>query len=335
MSASRLAVVIPTYRRPALLARLLNDLAGQSRRPDELWIVDGEGGCAATRRVAAASAWARTGGLTAILESTRANLPFQRYVGRLAADSCDGLIYFDDDMRLRSPDVVAGLAGALEQGAAAATAEIEMGPQAARRAGLGRWLGPASRSRPGALTAGGTRVAPADGAEPYVRVEWLRGGAMAFRKEALPKDQFSTELFDLAELGYGLGEDSVLAAIAARSGELWLARDVDVEHSGDDATRAYAAADPRRRGYARGVSRRLLASLRKVSATALWAAHLGAMAEAVLALRADAPDYVAGYLRGATAHARTGRYCPGGSVNWTGEARATLRACAIVDRRAA
>lgn len=333
MRASRLAVVIPTFRRPHLLARLLDDLALQSRLPDELWIVDGEGRSEATQRTVAASAWSRAGGLTAILHSTRANLPFQRYVGRLAAESCDCLLYFDDDVRLGSDDTVARLAAAVEQGAAGATAEIQMGLQPARSS-RGRRLGAVRRTRPGGLTAAGTRVPPAYGEGPNATVEWLRGGAMAFRTQALPPEAFSRELFDLAELGYGLGEDLILACIAARAGRLELVRGVTVEHPGDDATRAYAT-DPRERGRARALSRRLLADFRPVSPLQLWAAHLGAVAEALLRPRVGCWAYLDGYLRGATAAARNGCYCPPGGVDWSWEARASLKACNIVDRRAA
>ena len=334
MTSSRLAVAIPTYRRPALLQRLLDDLAVQSRRPDELWIVDGEGRSEATRRAVIASGWAQAGGLTAVLESTRPNLPFQRYVGRLAADTCDCLLYFDDDVRLRSPDVVASLTEALEQGAAGATAEIRLGGATAKRFGLTALLGAARRTRPGGLTASGFRIPPAQTVLPYAPVEWLRGGAMAFRTAALPPAAFHFDLFDLAERGYGLGEDLVLACIARRSGKLMLARETLVEHPGDDVTRSYAT-DPRRRGYARGVSRRLLAELGPASPAALWAAHAGALIEAALGRQAGAADYIAGYLQGATAHARTGRFCPSSGIDWRREARQSLRACSIIDRRAA
>jgi GT2 family glycosyltransferase len=332
MRASRLAVIVPTYCRPHSLLRLLNDLAGQSRLPDELWLVDGEGRSDATQRAVAASVWSQAGGLTAIVHSTRANLPFQRFVGRLAAESCDCLLYFDDDVRLAADDVVERLAGAVERGAAGATAEIQMGSQPAQ-SGRGHWLGAARRTRPGGLTAAGTRLPPGNDSRPTAPVEWLRGGAMAFRREALPPEAFPRELFELAERGLGLGEDLILGCIAARLGRLELVHGLKVEHPGADATRAYAT-DPRRRGLARALSRRLLADFRPVSPLDLWTAHLGAVAEALRRPRGGCWAYIGGYLHGAVTPGRYG--CrPPVVVDWNLEARASLRACTIVDRRAA
>jgi len=334
MNQPRLAVVIPTYRRPALLARLLDDLARQSRLADELWIVDGEGGSADLRQAVRNSGWALGGRTAAILASTRANLPFQRYAGRVAASAASCLLYFDDDVRLRSPNVVADLVRAVEGGAAGATAEIRMGPPSGPRPGLTALLGPARLAQPGSLTASGARVPPLRSERIFPSIEWLRGGAMAFRTAALPLEAYPPELFELAEMGYGLGEDLVLAVIAGRSGELVLAREAIVEHPGDDVTRSYAT-DPERRGYARAVSRRLLAELRPFSAGRLWTAHAGAMAEALLSHNSGALRYAAAYLRGAMVRARTGRFCPPSGVDWRAEAQRTVESCFVIDRRAA
>ncbi len=334
MTRPRLAVVIPTYRRPSLLRRLLDDLSLQNRRPDELWIVDGEGGAEATLRAVQESWWIRGGGAATVLASTHANLPFQRYAGRIAAAGSTCLLYFDDDVRLRSRNVVEDLARAVTGGAAGATAEIRMGPGNCRRPGLTALFGPSRLARPGSLTASGVRVPPPREERIYPTIEWLRGGAMAFRTEALPLDAYPHALFDLAESGYGLAEDLVLALIAGREGELVLARDAIVEHPGDDVTRSYST-DPARRGYARGVSRRLLAELRPPGSGRLWIAHAGALAEAVLARRPKTLSYLAGYLRGATVRARTGRYLPSSGVDWDAEARRTVEAQTIVARRAA
>ena len=98
MAQERLTVAIPTYRRPHLLARLLSDLARQSRLPDRLIVVDGEGYSAAVGAAIQASPWPRLA-RTSIIHSTRANLPFQRVAASAAAGSEGVVLYVDDDIR--------------------------------------------------------------------------------------------------------------------------------------------------------------------------------------------------------------------------------------------
>ena len=53
----RLTIAIPTYRRAHLLGRLLGELARQTRRPDRLVVVDGEGGAREPREAVEESGW--------------------------------------------------------------------------------------------------------------------------------------------------------------------------------------------------------------------------------------------------------------------------------------
>jgi GT2 family glycosyltransferase len=57
VAQERLTIAIPTYRRPHLLAGLLADLALQSRLPDRLIVVDGEGTSPKVSAVIEASRW--------------------------------------------------------------------------------------------------------------------------------------------------------------------------------------------------------------------------------------------------------------------------------------
>lgn len=322
MSGLGFAVIVPTFRRPALLARLLSDLSLQSRLADELWVVDGEGGSPAVRQALTESDWARAGRPSGLIPSTQANLPFQRCLGR-AATNCEAVLYLDDDVRLRSRETVGALIGALERGAAAATAPIDLAGELKRKAGPHRW-GAAARTAPGSLTASGTRREPlVSPGQSYAPVEWLRGGAMAFRAEALRPESFPVELFELARRGLGLGEDLLLARIARRSGELWLALEASVEHPGDDATRAYSKA-PWKHGFARSLSRRFLCPyLRPVPSTAdVVRAHVGAISEALLRQEPGCARWVGGYVSGAFANLP--RLLSDSEIDWAAERRRSL-----------
>ena len=329
MSAPRVTVIIPTYRRPALLERLLEDLSRQSRWADELVVVDGEGGSPDVRLALERSAWVRGGRPALLIRSALASLPFQRYVGRLAA-SGDAVLYFDDDVRLRSADVVELLAGAIEAGAAGATAPIDLGTPPPTPSRLARRFGGAAKTPPGGLALSGARLAPVtEAGRPYAAVEWLRGGAMAFRAEALPPESFPAELLELARQGYGLGEDLILARIARSSGELWLAVDALVDHPGDDPTRCYATI-PWKRGFARAASRRRLRRYLAADRWELFRTHLGAVAEAALRRQPGRGAWIAGYLWGVVAR------LPGaGATDWEAEARRSLQAVERIERRAA
>lgn len=91
-AASRVAVVICTKDRPAGLRRCLSSLAGQSRRPDEIIVVDNASSDDCTRRVAAEAG-------VRYLREDRRGLDIARNAGVLAA-SCDIILFTDDDVVL-------------------------------------------------------------------------------------------------------------------------------------------------------------------------------------------------------------------------------------------
>jgi GT2 family glycosyltransferase len=265
MEKRGLAVVVPTYQRPKLLAALLGDLARQSRRPDAVVVVDGAPrGIESARSVVAWHA-ERRDAVVRYVPSNHSNLPYQRWLGRRTAGDRGTLLYLDDDVRLREPHIVETLVRPLESTSdtvAGVTAPILFG----NTGGAGREsaiavtrirLGVSWRYKPGDLAPNGERIPLTATARPYERVGWLRGGAMAIRASFLSDRRFPKDLLALAERGWGLGEDTILSRHLLERGELLLATRAAVWHPGDDPTRAYSR-EPWRLGYATAYSRRLV-----------------------------------------------------------------------------
>lgn len=309
MAQERLTAAIPTFRRPRLLARLLEDLARQSRRPDRLIVVDGEGRSPEVAAAVEESPW-RSLARTSIIHSTRANLPFQRLAASAAAGPEGIILYLDDDLRIPCPESVHEVVSVLEgsdSDIVAATAEIEgiapysQGPAAARRWGAARL------SPPGELTPTGVRVAPVGGEMPTVR--WLRGGVMAIRAGALSQVRAPDALLALAQRGWGLGEDLILARLLSSRGRIVLARRARFEHPADANSVAYRREDLAF-GFASAYSRRLvndyyrggapprladrIALLRTYAGGSLWHGFQAAR-------RRTSPRFAAGYAAGAFA----------------------------------
>lgn len=321
-----LTLAVPTYRRARLLARLLDDVARQTRRPDRILVIDGEDGSTEVARVCEQAGAGR-------IRSRRANLPFQRYLGWLASrDSTEVLLYLDDDLRLPDPATIERLVlplGDRSGGAAAVTAEIayprqEPGPC---HGGVAiRWK---SRHAPGGVTPGGHRVAAAPGSAPYAPVDWLRGGVMALRSSILSPDCFPSDFFALAERGWGLGEDLMLAARVRRRGRILLARHAYLEHPGDDETRSFRTATLQR-SFAAAYSRRLLndhyrgdEAPRPSDRLRLASSYAAQVARASLEGRpAAAAGLAVGALRACFDPPRAARLTPG--VDWQMEARRSL-----------
>ena len=305
-SANRsLTLAVPTFRRAALLARLIEQVGHQTCRPDSLVLIDGEGGCPA---VAAVARNAAAAGLhTTLVRSTQANLPFQRYLGRLAAERSGALVFLDDDLILEDRQALGALTEPLLRGSgrvAAVTAQIRSPGRAARPLAIARRFGRIRSTQPGSLTPGGVRTPPASNSAPYAEVGWLRGGAMAFRTSALTADCFPHALFALAGRGWGMGEDLALALRVLRKGRILLARQARFGHPGDDSSRAVRS-EELIRGFASAYSRRLLNDLyrgdqppRVSDRLALGATQVGALATA---LRDGRIQFAVGYAGGALA----------------------------------
>jgi len=329
---SSLAIAVPTYRRPHLLARLLSDLTEQDLKPDVIIVVDGEADTAGVREVLARG-WPFS---TKLIHSTQANLPFQRRLAYQASAGCDLLLYLDDDLRIRDRTSVRVVVKALDgPGVVAATAAI-LAPASRRPQPWARGRGSSRRVWAGDLTPSGNRTAPPTDGNTYPKVGWLRGGVMAFRRPALSLDCFPESLMGMASVGLGLGEDLVIARRVLRRGRIVLAVDAKFEHPATDQTRSFVTTGFRG-GFAAAYSRRLINDVYRgdrptylVDRLALGASWAGNAAhEAAEALRslslvqsARACGYVCGALEGAIRP--PGQAHTGGMVGWDFEARRSL-----------
>jgi len=108
--SGRISVIVPTIGRPESLAALLDSLAAQSRRPDEVIIADGSDG-EGVASVVARPAWAALGLNLRRIAVTPPNAVAQR-VAAIRESQGDYLLLLDDDVVLE-PDCVARLEGTL------------------------------------------------------------------------------------------------------------------------------------------------------------------------------------------------------------------------------
>jgi hypothetical protein len=332
--ARRLTVAIPTYRRPRLLARVLGEVARQSRVPDALIVVDGEGGWAGTGQALEASAWPERAE-TLLIPSTQANLPFQRWLARRAIGDSGDLIFFDDDVLLPDLETVSKLCAALDT-ASAATCAVKMPRRANAREPFWASLAGLLRDAPdGRLTPGGVRRAPAENGASTPTVGWLRGPAMAFRCEALPPAGFPHDLFALAQIGAGMGEELAIARMI--EGRIAFVRDLVVEHPDTEPSQVLATRFERQ-GFVAAYSRRLLNDLcrggrpsaaDRASLGWTWCGGLASALGSCLTrdLQGRVPfarGYLRGIVRGITQPPSHARLTP--EVDWEREARRSLDA---------
>jgi glycosyltransferase involved in cell wall biosynthesis len=246
-------VCIPTYRRPAELERCLTALADQTVPPDEIVLSDAAGDDE-TARVFHAFRNRRLWALRHC-RTSRSGLPWQRWWA--FQHSTGGIVLFlDDDIRLtpqalevlmstyrRMPEI----AGA---GFAIAYEGCPLGSTQSSRY-RERWLGIVG-ARPGSITAGGISIEmplkQQDG--PIEDVEWISGGAMSFRREALNATAPLDRLFELYDARIGKAEDSLLCSQVRRYGRLVLIPGLFAQHPAlDQATRTESPQD----GYQKGL----------------------------------------------------------------------------------
>jgi GT2 family glycosyltransferase len=107
----RISAIVPTIGRPDALAALLESLAAQTRRPDEVLVADGSAGDEIAA-VVSRPHWACQGLAIHRLQVTPPNAVGQRVVA-IARATGDDLLLLDDDVVLER-DCVAQLASALE-----------------------------------------------------------------------------------------------------------------------------------------------------------------------------------------------------------------------------
>lgn len=344
----RVAICIPTFRRPHLLEKLLDDLSGQIWLPETVIVVDGDPGSGEVlRKLQGAPSFEKWRLMYVV--SNHANLPYQRYLGYRAAEGHDLILYLDDDLRVDQKDAVEKVIAPLLDSSTqyvAGTSTIRfpaptMGSNARgsrkRTSALAHLFGSARHIAPGGLTPAGHRVLPREDGD-YVRVEWLRGGVMAFRMSAMSDEVFSDDLFALAEVGCGMGEDTYLGLQLRCKGPLYFAHCAVFEHPNADTPKAYPT-QRFRKGLADSYSRRFLNDhyrcIASPSGADRWALLKSWFGAALLSwwrgLRganrgqlAYAAGYTAGFVRGLTVPPRARRLTPG--ISWRRDAETALAA---------
>ena len=214
-------VCIPTYQRPALLLGLIHDLTRQTALPGELIVVDGDAGSGETLQALQADEICRSIA-TCYIPSNHANLPYQRYLGWLAAKrhGYEVILYLDDDLRAGDPKTVERLVQPLlsQAGWSGGTAVIEysLGNEGKENhqplAKLVDRFGAARDLSPGDLTPTGIRAMPEAEGDGYAEIHWLHGGVMALLVETLERGCFLEEVFAVYERKIGKGEDTISRA---------------------------------------------------------------------------------------------------------------------------
>ncbi|HXH25934.1 MAG TPA: methyltransferase domain-containing protein [Vicinamibacterales bacterium] len=227
-----ISIVLCTYRRPSSVARFLDSVAGQTRRPDELLVVDASPDAETERVVAAGGAgcrveyWRVSGPLRGLTRQRNFGL---RHVSR------ELVAFFDDDVVLeprcleelerahRSSEEIVGV------GCFAETFTPPTLLWKVRRA-----LGMVPHLRPGSYTPGGISIpwrflAPTD---RLVDGDWLPGCAMMVKTRAACR-----VLFDETLVGYAQGEDLDFSLRLRRFGRLAMAGAARCRHLHEPAGR--------------------------------------------------------------------------------------------------
>ncbi len=281
MRTPGLFICVCTYKRTDLLARLLQDIFNQKKTPEGVIIVDGSPGDGEVKALLKTAGNAFQGSL-AYLSSNHANLPYQRFLGWKAADSKKArtLFYFDDDMRLLEPSILGELIKPFDdlEGVVGVTADFSSaGPekftkhatlsdqrkmQTGLRHGkndlMNEWLDRLRKVPPGGLLPSGCRVPlRQERTEKTSEVHWLFGGVMGFSMKALSQECFREEMFALAHILSGRGEDTLLSHLVGARGKMVCVNGLRIVHSDQDNPRAYST-EPTRFGYGAAYSRRLL-----------------------------------------------------------------------------
>ena len=107
---SSFIVCIPTFKRPQLLGRLIDDLREQFARAALVVVVDGDPGSGEVESVLKQKK--RQAGCEFLyIRSNHANLSYQRYLAWVYTkeDPAEILLYLDDDLHIQNPEAIENL----------------------------------------------------------------------------------------------------------------------------------------------------------------------------------------------------------------------------------
>lgn len=230
------AVIIPTYNRPAELMRCLVSIVAQTRRPEEVIVVDD-----------AADEPAR---YAALFEGSPTRFVYIRKNGpkgaarsrnlAIARSTADVLVFLDDDTEL-DPGYVEGFLSILEADPNEEIAgvsgtptryrdgvEIPPRPPASMWTRLESFFLISSSTREGRILPSGSRC-PQNTPGDLSPVDFLQGGNMAVRRKLLGPSAF-LEGLDKTGGGYALGEDVVFSYILGRTHRLYSTNRARMKH---------------------------------------------------------------------------------------------------------
>lgn len=281
-SAEAFIIIICTYKRPALLSLLLEDIKRQSVQPSRLVIVDGDSSTKQVTTVLEGS----TNWPIVYVPSNYANVAYQRYLGWLASSKYSEkiVIYLDDDLRINQHNALEIIIEPLridDRTVVGVTAPIifnntnqnnrlgqpknSIGHESSKGInsfGRGKYSA-------GSLTPMGCRILPDTFSDDgYGAVEWAYGGVMAFKRNALGAECFLEDSFALHQVGLGTGEDTLISHIASFKGKILLAINAIFLHPNADSSKAVPQ-DPYKFGYACSYSRWLINSHLRSSASSM------------------------------------------------------------------
>ena len=226
-------IVIPTYNRPGSVVRLVGELETCRPAPSSIIVVDSsdEPNLDLLQNPA-----------VRYLRSRHKNQPYQRYVGSLAA-TAPSVLFLDDDLYLERKDLLGRICEEFQRDAVVGVGVNFEHLSSVRpvfgsgRGTLGRFLLRLRSWTRGVPPTGAIDILGNTGGMPECDgpVQFLRGGAMAFRRRIVSQ-LFDEKLFALYEAGLGKGEDKVISMRVGRLGELrWIAS-VYLRHPGAEGS---------------------------------------------------------------------------------------------------
>ena len=234
-----ISAIVPTIGRPASLTRLLEALAAQTRRPDEVVVADGSDGDSIDH-VVSASRWS-TAGLT--VRTVRVTPPHAVRQRQAAIAACHGslLLLLDDDV-VPEPGCVAALVSCLESQRAVAVGANFSNQDWPAPTTLWRWYlrwrhgisaGEWQGKVLGPLLRFGYQPVPATPAP----MQWLGTGHALIRREAYERAGGFSDFF---LHGSSINEDVDLTLKLGRIGPMFLCADARMAHLHDPGGRASA-----------------------------------------------------------------------------------------------
>jgi GT2 family glycosyltransferase len=227
--SSSISAIVPTIGRRESLITLLDALAAQTRRPDEVLVADGSGG-SAIKDVVGDSRWAARGLDVRYLHISPPNAVRQREAA--IAQSRGALLLLLDDDVVPEPECVAALADCLQTHAAVAVGADFSNQQWPRPTMLWRWYlrllhGITDDAWQGRVIGPLLRFGYVPTPPGAVRMEWLGAGHSLIRRDTFERVGGFSDFFLHRST---VNEDVDLGLKLARIGPMFLCPEARMAH---------------------------------------------------------------------------------------------------------